>query len=58
MPGEIGPGDGLARADQLQHNIAVDVARGAAGRQLGVGEIDAPDASFHSLATYQSQPLA
>ena len=43
--GEIGAGYGLLRADDLEDDVAIDVARVFAGCEFDVGEVDALDAT-------------
>ena len=47
--GEVGAGDGLLRTDDLEHDVAIDVARVFARRQFDVGEVDALDATSSVL---------
>ena len=41
--GKIGAGDGLLRADDLEDDVAIDVARIFARCELDIGEIDTLD---------------
>src|SRR6266851_1442834 len=43
--GEVGAGYGLLRADDLEDDVAIDVARVFAGCEFDVGEVDALDAT-------------
>ncbi len=42
---QVGTGDGLAGADQLENDVAVDAPRGFAGSQLQIAQIDMANAA-------------
>jgi len=42
LPRQVCPRDGLIPANQIQHDAAIDIARGLAGSDLKTCEIDLP----------------
>ena len=55
MARQVRTRNGLARANQLQHYIAIDVPRNFARCKLRIGQVDAAYASLHSRALCQRQ---